>query len=278
MPHNIAHRKLGRVTEHRIALLRNQATALLRHERIETTLPKAKELRPFVEKIITVAKRGVADGEAGARVLTPSGSSPVTSTIRTWWKAVRDARAPLRRTAGRVHPHSAPRVPPGGRRGDRADRARRQRVQPERRNREDVTSSREAEEGRRRSPPRRGAADTREEGRRRKGGRPRLPAAARRAHGRSRRRAKPAAASPWFQGTSRAANESAWRRLSRIGWRAARTTLDVGAPFVRTGAERRRPNEARAVERTPLLQPGVRLARPVGSGRTPSVMAGYAQR
>jgi large subunit ribosomal protein L17 len=69
MPHNIAHRKLGRVTEHRIALLRNQATALLRHERIETTLPKAKELRPFVERIITVAKRGVAAGGEGARVL-----------------------------------------------------------------------------------------------------------------------------------------------------------------------------------------------------------------
>jgi large subunit ribosomal protein L17 len=69
MPHNIAHRKLGRVTEHRNALLRNQATALLRHERIETTLPKAKELRPFVERIITVAKRGVAAGDANARVL-----------------------------------------------------------------------------------------------------------------------------------------------------------------------------------------------------------------
>jgi large subunit ribosomal protein L17 len=63
MPHNIAHRKLGRVTEHRIALLRSQATALLRHERIETTLPKAKELRPFVERLITLAKRGVASGE-----------------------------------------------------------------------------------------------------------------------------------------------------------------------------------------------------------------------
>src|SRR5919108_1360547 len=64
MRHNVAHRKLGRVTEHRIALLRNQATALLRHERIETTLPKAKELRPFVERLITIAKRGVATGEA----------------------------------------------------------------------------------------------------------------------------------------------------------------------------------------------------------------------
>ncbi len=62
MRHRVAHRKLGRVTEHRIALLRNQAEALLRHERIRTTVPKAKELRPFVERIITVAKRGLADG------------------------------------------------------------------------------------------------------------------------------------------------------------------------------------------------------------------------
>jgi large subunit ribosomal protein L17 len=60
VPHNVAHRKLGRVTEHRIALLRNQATALLRHEKIETTIPKAKELRPFVERLITIAKRGMA--------------------------------------------------------------------------------------------------------------------------------------------------------------------------------------------------------------------------
>jgi large subunit ribosomal protein L17 len=69
MRHNVAHRKLGRVTEHRIALLRNQATALLRHERIETTMPKAKELRPFVERLITIAKRGVAAGDANGRAL-----------------------------------------------------------------------------------------------------------------------------------------------------------------------------------------------------------------
>jgi large subunit ribosomal protein L17 len=62
MRHNVAHRKLGRVTEHRLALLRNQAIALLRHERIETTVPKAKELRPFVERLITIARRGVAAG------------------------------------------------------------------------------------------------------------------------------------------------------------------------------------------------------------------------
>ena len=69
MRHNLGYRKLGRVTEHRIALLRNQAIALLRHERIETTMPKAKELRPFVERLITIAKRGVAAGDANGKAL-----------------------------------------------------------------------------------------------------------------------------------------------------------------------------------------------------------------
>src|SRR5436305_13198542 len=64
MRHRVGQRKLGRVTEHRIAMLRNQAEALIRHERIETTVPKAKELRPFVERIITIAKRGLANGGA----------------------------------------------------------------------------------------------------------------------------------------------------------------------------------------------------------------------
>ena len=62
MRHRVAHRKLGRVTEHRLSLLRNQAQALLRHERINTTVAKAKELRPFVEHLITVAKHGIAEG------------------------------------------------------------------------------------------------------------------------------------------------------------------------------------------------------------------------
>src|SRR5262245_10143681 len=69
MRHNLAHRKLGRVSEHRTALLRNQAMALIRHERIETTMPKAKELRPFVERLITIAKRGVAPGAANGKSL-----------------------------------------------------------------------------------------------------------------------------------------------------------------------------------------------------------------
>jgi len=57
MRHRVAHRKLGRTSSHRLALLRNLATSLLDKERIRTTLPKAKELRPFAEKLITLARR-----------------------------------------------------------------------------------------------------------------------------------------------------------------------------------------------------------------------------
>ena len=57
MRHKVAHRKLGRVTPHRIALLRNMASALFERERIRTTLVKAKELRPYAERLITLAKR-----------------------------------------------------------------------------------------------------------------------------------------------------------------------------------------------------------------------------
>ncbi|MCC7415983.1 MAG: 50S ribosomal protein L17 [Acidobacteria bacterium] len=69
MRHRVAHRKLGRVTEHRIAMLRNQASALLRHEHLTTTVPRAKELRPYVERLITIAKRGIAGGVDGGRTL-----------------------------------------------------------------------------------------------------------------------------------------------------------------------------------------------------------------
>src|SRR5215510_3883815 len=69
MRHRVAHRKLGRVTEHRIAMLRNQALNLIKHERIETTVPRAKELRPFVERLITIAKRGIAEGGASPKAL-----------------------------------------------------------------------------------------------------------------------------------------------------------------------------------------------------------------
>ena len=58
MKHNITHRKLNRTTSHRKALLMNLSNSLIKHEQITTTLTKAKELRPFVEKIITLGKKG----------------------------------------------------------------------------------------------------------------------------------------------------------------------------------------------------------------------------
>ena len=58
MRHGIAHRKLGRTSSHRTAMFANMAASLIKHEQITTTLPKAKELRPFVEKLVTLAKRG----------------------------------------------------------------------------------------------------------------------------------------------------------------------------------------------------------------------------
>ena len=58
MRHGHSGRKLQRKSGHRAALLRNLAAALIKHEQIMTTLPKAKELRPYVEKLITLAKRG----------------------------------------------------------------------------------------------------------------------------------------------------------------------------------------------------------------------------
>ncbi len=58
MRHGISQRKLSRKSGHRKALFRNMSAALIKHEQIETTLPKAKELRPYIEKLVTLAKRG----------------------------------------------------------------------------------------------------------------------------------------------------------------------------------------------------------------------------
>jgi large subunit ribosomal protein L17 len=58
MRHNVKGRKLGRTTEHRLALFRNQIASLVASGRIKTTLPKAKELRPIAEKLVTKGKRG----------------------------------------------------------------------------------------------------------------------------------------------------------------------------------------------------------------------------
>ena len=58
MRHGNAHRKLGRTTSHRLAMFRNMAASLIKHEQITTTLPKAREIRPYVEKLVTLAKTG----------------------------------------------------------------------------------------------------------------------------------------------------------------------------------------------------------------------------
>ena len=73
MRHQKAHRKLGRTSEHRMSLLRNLAVSLInaREERIVTTLPKAKELRPFIEKAITLSRKAsnLEGDDTGARAL-----------------------------------------------------------------------------------------------------------------------------------------------------------------------------------------------------------------
>lgn len=58
MRHGYARRKLGRTSAHRTAMFANMSASLIKHEQIITTLPKAKELRPFVEKLVTLAKKG----------------------------------------------------------------------------------------------------------------------------------------------------------------------------------------------------------------------------
>lgn len=71
MRHLVAHRKLGRTSSHRKALLRNLCTSLILHERLVTTLPKAKELRPYAEKVVTLGRRASKsrkDGNIGDAV------------------------------------------------------------------------------------------------------------------------------------------------------------------------------------------------------------------
>jgi len=118
MRHRVAYRKLGRVTEHRIAMLRNQARDLIRHERIQTTVPRAKELRPFVERIITVAKRSLS---------APDGSAHHVNARRTVARDIHD-RAIVQKLFETIAPRYVDR--PGGytrvlrighRRGDSAE-------------------------------------------------------------------------------------------------------------------------------------------------------------
>ena len=71
MRHRVGHRKLQRTSSHRAALFRNMAAALIKHEQITTTLAKAKELRPYTEKLVTLAKKGGLSNRrlANARLL-----------------------------------------------------------------------------------------------------------------------------------------------------------------------------------------------------------------
>jgi large subunit ribosomal protein L17 len=69
MRHGFAGRRLNRTTGHRNALLVNLATALIKHEQIKTTLPKAKELRPYVEKLVTLGKMGAKNLHARRQAL-----------------------------------------------------------------------------------------------------------------------------------------------------------------------------------------------------------------
>ncbi len=68
MKHRVVGRRLDRTTEHRTAMLRNLVTSLLDHERIKTTAPKAKELKRFADKIITLGKKGTAHARRTAAV------------------------------------------------------------------------------------------------------------------------------------------------------------------------------------------------------------------
>ena len=61
MRHGKAHRKFNRTAEHRKAMFENMAASLIKHEQIKTTLPKAKDLRPVIEKLVTLSRRGPAD-------------------------------------------------------------------------------------------------------------------------------------------------------------------------------------------------------------------------
>ena len=81
MRHKVAGYKLGRTTSHRRSLLRNMATSLIMEERIETTVPKAKALRPTVEKMITLGKRGDLAARRQVRGLHPDRAPTIVAGV-----------------------------------------------------------------------------------------------------------------------------------------------------------------------------------------------------
>jgi large subunit ribosomal protein L17 len=68
MRHKLKGRKLGRTSSHRKAMLINMACSLIQYEQIKTTLPKAKELRPYIEKLVTKAKHGISNGDKALEI------------------------------------------------------------------------------------------------------------------------------------------------------------------------------------------------------------------
>ena len=102
MRHKVAGWKLGRNTSHRRSLLRNLVTSLIVEERIETTVPKAKAMRPIVEKMITLGKRGdlAARRQARAYLMTSAAVDP----------PFRHHRSALRRPRRRLPAHRSRRV------------------------------------------------------------------------------------------------------------------------------------------------------------------------
>ena len=88
MRHGMAGRKLNVTSTHRLAMFRNMATSLLKHEQITTTLPKAKELRPYVERIITLGKRGGlhARRQAYAQIMDAAVVDKLFTTIADRYK------------------------------------------------------------------------------------------------------------------------------------------------------------------------------------------------
>lgn len=85
MRHGKANRKLGRTSAHRAAMFANMAVSLIKHEQIKTTVPKAKELRPYVEKLITVAKRGAKSLHARRQLIAtikdPVAAAKIVDTL-----------------------------------------------------------------------------------------------------------------------------------------------------------------------------------------------------
>ena len=97
MRHGKVHRKLNRTAEHRTAMFANMAASLIKHEQIVTTLPKAKELRPIVEKLVTLAKKG------GAACPPPGDRGD--PRCRPGQEALRRDRPALQGARRRLYPH-----------------------------------------------------------------------------------------------------------------------------------------------------------------------------